>query len=138
MYFFAATTQPIRMPGACNPFVAAPDTNTLELLISSINCSELIGGVWKNSYASSLREKGEEYAPLAEKLDAMPVHGASKDVFPLIKVFLVDMGIFTYSSFNPIKKFFIPPIPTATAIDMETVQGDQKTKEQFIKMFTSS
>ena len=41
------------MPGACNPFVAAPDTNTLELLISSINCSELIGGVWKNSYASS-------------------------------------------------------------------------------------
>ena len=47
MYFFAATTQPIRIPGACNPFVAAPDTNTLELLISSINCSELIGGVWK-------------------------------------------------------------------------------------------
>ena len=45
IYFFAATTQPIRMPGACKPFVAAPATKILELLISFTNFKELIGGV---------------------------------------------------------------------------------------------
>ena len=49
MFSFAATTHPMRMPGACRPLVAAPTTKRFDLSISPAYRNALSGGSWKSS-----------------------------------------------------------------------------------------